>query len=89
MCYIAGEDFNGNLMTVNIPAGVTMQSFTINITNNNIVECNEIFNVAIVSVTTCGVAIGNNNRSEVIIIDDDSKWNVMVCVVILETIIDQ
>ena len=64
-------------MTVNISAGITGLPFTINITNNRIVECNEIFNVAIVSVTTCGVAsgvaIGNDNRSKVTIVDDDGK----------------
>ena len=50
-----------------------MQTFMINIINNNIAECVERFNVRIISVTTCGVTIGNNNMSEVIITDDDSK----------------
>ena len=50
-----------------------MQTFMINIVNNNVKECIESFNVRIISVTTCGVAIGNNNMSEVIITDDDSK----------------
>ena len=42
MCAIAGEDYNGSPITANVPAGVTMQPFTINIINNNIIECNEI-----------------------------------------------
>ena len=50
-----------------------MQPFTINIIDNRIIECNEIFNVTIVSVTTCGVTIGSNNISEVMITDDDGK----------------
>ena len=50
-----------------------MQAFMVNIINNNIVECIDRFNVRIISVTTCGVAIGNDNMSEVIITDDDSK----------------
>ena len=58
---------------VDVPAGVMTQSFTMNIVDNDIVECNETFNVTISSVTTCGVTIGDNNRSEVIITDDDSK----------------
>ena len=49
------------------------QSLTVAIVNNDIVECDETFIVAILSVTTCGVIIGNNNRSEVAITDDDSK----------------
>ena len=56
--YIAGEDYNGSPITVNIPAGVIMQPLAINIIDNNIVECNEMFNVTMVSMTTCGVTIG-------------------------------
>ena len=75
MCptYIAGEDYNGSPITVNVPAGVTMQPLTINIVDNNIDECNEMFNVTMVSVTTCGVTIGSNKISEVMIRDDDGK----------------
>ena len=50
-----------------------MQTFMINIIDNNIDECIERFNVRIISVSTCGVAVGNNDISEVIIRDDDSK----------------
>ena len=51
-----------------------MQPLTINIIDNDIVECNETFNVTMVSVTTCGVTIGSNGISEVIIRDDDGKY---------------
>ena len=70
---IGREDYNGNPIAVNVPTGVMMQAFMVNIINNNIVECIERFNVRIISVTTCGVAIGNDNMSEVIITDDDGK----------------
>ena len=50
-----------------------MQPLTINIIDNNIVECNEMFNVTMVSVTTCGVTIGSNRISEVMISDDNGK----------------
>ena len=56
-----------------VPAGVMTLSLTVAIVNNDIVECDEIFIVAILPVTPCGVTVGNNNRSEVIITDDDSK----------------
>ena len=58
---------------VNVPAGVMMHPFMINIINLNVVECIERFTVRIISVTTCGVTIGSDNMSEVIITDDDSK----------------
>ena len=56
-----------------------MQLLTINIIDDNIVECNEIFNVTIVSVTTCGVTIGSNRISEVMIRDDDGKYRFFIC----------
>ena len=60
-------------MGVNIAAGAMMQSFTVPISDNHIVECHKTFIVTILSVAACGVTIGNNNRSEVRIIDDDGK----------------
>ena len=51
-----------------------MQTFSINIIENDIVECNETFSVTMVSVTTCGVTIGSNRISEVMIRDDDGKY---------------
>ena len=79
MFFVAGEDYNGSPITVNVPAGVTMQPLTINIIDNNIVECNEMFNVTMVSVTTCGVTIGSNRISEVMIRDDDGKYRFFIC----------
>ena len=72
MCIIDGEDYSGKT-TVNVPTGVTTQPLIINIIDNDILECDETFNVAIVSVTACGVTIGSNNISEVMIKDDDGK----------------
>ena len=76
--YIAGEDYNGSPISVNVPAGVVIQPLTINIINNNIVECNEMFNVTMVSVITCGVTIGSNRISEVMIRDDDGKYKFFI-----------
>ena len=69
----SGEEYSGEMILVDVPAGIMTQSFTITIVDDNIVECNETFIVAILPVTTCGVTIGNNSRSEVAITDDDSK----------------
>ena len=86
-CSIGSEDYNGSSKAVNVPPGVMMQTFMINIIDNNIEECIERFNVRIISVTTCRVTVGNNNISEVIITDDDSKLNILY--IVLENIIGQ
>ena len=88
LCIIDGEDYSGNTVTIIVSAGVTMQSLAVNIIDNDIVECNEIFNVTIVSVTTCGVTIGSNNIGEVMIRDDDGKHRfIMIISVMSENII--
>ena len=81
---LAGEDHNRGCVTFNVPAGVTMQPLTINIMDNNVVECNEMFNVTMVSVTTCGVTIGSYRISELIIRDDDGKYKSFIVSVTLE-----
>ena len=58
---------------VDVPAGVMTQPFTLVISDNDIVECNDKLIVTILSANACGATVGNNNRSEVIITDDDSK----------------
>ena len=55
-----------------------MQPLTIDIVDNNIVECNEMFNVTMMFVTTCGVTIGSNRISEVMIRDDDGKYKFFI-----------
>ena len=73
VCIIGGVDYIAIAITINVPAGVTMQSSTIPTIDNNIVECNEIFTITIASVTTCRVTIGSKNISEVMITDNDGK----------------
>ena len=69
------DDYNGARITVNVPAGVLTQSFTIDIIDNDVVECDEVFRVTIESVTTCGVTTGNCISSNVTIMDDDGEWS--------------
>ena len=83
LLYSAGEDYNGSTITLNVPAGVIMESLAINIIENNTVECNETFNVTIVPVTTCGVTIGSNNSSEVMITDDDGKHSLIMIIFVM------
>ena len=66
-----------------------MQPLAINTIDNNIVECNEMFNVTMVSVTTCGVTIGSNRISEVMIRDDDGKYKLFIVFYYIRPLIDQ
>ena len=71
---IDGEEYNGSsIRLVDVPAGEMTQPFTVVISDNDILECDETLIVTILSAISCRVAIGNTNRSEVRIIDDDSK----------------
>ena len=69
------DDYNGTRITVEVPAGVLTQSFTIDIIDNDVVECDEVFSVTIESVTTCGVITGDVSSSNVTITDDDGEWS--------------
>ena len=87
-CTIDTEDYDRTIKTIVVPADVIMQTFTINIVNNKVMECNETFNVKLVSVTTCRVTIGSNNISGVMITDDDGKHRfIMIISVMSENII--
>ena len=66
-------DYNEGRITVNVPAGVLTQSFTIDIIDDDVVECDEVFSVTIETVTTCGVTTGDVISSNVTIMDDDSE----------------
>ena len=69
------EDYNGTRITVDVPAGVLTQSFTIDIIDNDVVECDELFSVTIENVTACGVTTGDVISSNVTIMDDDGEWS--------------
>ena len=62
-------DYIGGIITINVPAEITAQSFTIDIVDNDLVDCGKRFNITIESATVCTVATGNESSSEVIIID--------------------
>ena len=68
----AGADYNQqSVVPVTINAGTTMQQFTINITDDNIIECTEAFTLSIEG-TWCGLN-SSEGRARVIIIDDDGN----------------
>ena len=61
------------MKTITIPTNVTTLAFTMNLTDNDIVECPESFNVTIVSVIGSGVTTGSVYNTEVAILDDDGN----------------
>lgn len=73
MHFIDVQDYVGGMRAITIPPGVMTQSFIINVTDDNVVECSESFNVSIISVTGHGVTIGSVSNIEVILIDNDGK----------------
>lgn len=77
------EDYNQSMATITVLAGKSVQSLTVDIFNDNIVECFEIFNVIILPIKSCGFAIGSNSISLVMIKDNDSKFHVIVIVHVL------
>ena len=65
-------------MVVTVPTGKMTQSFTVAIVNDDVMECDEMFTITILSVTGCPVTISNTSRSEVMIVDDDGRKNYIV-----------
>ena len=72
-----GEDYRGDSIVVSIAVEEISTSFTINIINDDVSECNEMFSLMLsISTPPCGVDIGRNDISEVTIRDDDGKRSV-------------
>ena len=65
------DDYIGGMVTFDIPAGVATQSFTIDVVDDNVIECDERFKITLLFATICNIAIGNDSNSEVIITDND------------------
>lgn len=71
-CFIE-EDYDQRSILVMIAPGTTTQQFTVNVTNDNIIECNEMFNLSIsAEETTCSLNTSNSN-TQVVIVNDDGK----------------
>ena len=57
-----------------VPADKISVTFAVNIINDDIMECNEIFSLMLSFPTPpCEVVIGRNDASEVMIRDDDGR----------------
>ena len=69
-----GEDYSPGPYSVRFPAGITSSFLYISITDDNILEGNEYFNILIdLSSLITGITVGNVDRATVTISDADSK----------------
>ena len=70
-----GDDFNTNPLTATIPAGATNTTVRVAVTDDNIVEGNETFNISLNVSSSLAPAIvaGSFNSATGIIIDTTSK----------------
>jgi len=69
-----------------VPSNITSTSFTINIIDDNIAECDETFTLTLsVPSSPCGLVSGSVDTSVVMIRDDDGRRSVSDYVVLLLT----
>ena len=73
-------------ISMKVLENTTSMSFTINITDDNIAECDETFTLTLsVPSSPCGVVSGSVSTSVVMIRDDDGRRSVSDYVVLLLT----
>ena len=77
------KDYQRQSNIVIVPADTRSTTFTINIINDDVSECDESFKLALsVPSSTCGVVSGGTNTTEVTIKDDNGRRSVSSCVVL-------
>ena len=82
---LGGADYDDSVVNVTFPVGDTsyIAFFEISIYNDNLVEGNESFTLAIVNSTLPeGVSLGMPNELVVTIVDGNSMHVTYICVVI-------
>ena len=69
-----GIDYTKDFTTVSIAAGEISKSFTINIINDSIIECDETFKLILsVPASACGAVNGETDTTEVTIKDNGKR----------------
>ena len=71
---IGGVDYGSGPYTVTFPAGVTSVSFDVPITDDNILEDDETFDLIISSTSLSSISIGIQNQTTVTIEMNDRKY---------------
>ena len=71
-----GEDYIITSTTVSVAAEEISKTFTVNIINDNIIECDETFNLTLsVPAFTCGVIVNRKADTTAVIIKDNGTEN--------------
>ena len=79
ICIGDGVDYNSGLYSVTFTVGKTSVSFDIALTDDNILEKNEFFNLTIdTSLLPNGFTVGSPGQAIVTIINNDSKLLIIV-----------
>ena len=74
ICYYTEEDYEPGPYTVEVPAEMTSVVINIYITNDEIFEGNETFDLVLnISSLPPNVTVGDIGQATVIILDDDGK----------------
>ena len=83
LCNLTDGDYNPTNILVSIDPGTLTAQFTINITNDAIIECYELFNLSIaINEAWCGLT-STNNAAQVTIVDDDGQWEILTLCMIM------
>ena len=79
--FTKAADYSQQSIIVTIAPGTVVQQFTINITNDDIIECNETFYLSISTEGSwCGLNNSNGTAQVTIIDDDDDSKNMYVII---------
>ena len=73
MVYVGGVDYDVGLYSVMISAGDVRVTFNINITDDNILETTEEFDLTISSISLSRIFASNIQQATVFVIDNDGK----------------
>ena len=71
--FTGGVDYTPGPYSVTFPSGMTIASFDISITDDNIFEGSEDVKIEIIGSLPNGIAVGDPDHATVTIVDDDSK----------------
>ena len=80
MLLTGGDDYNPGPYSVTFPSGVTIASFDISITDDNIFEGSEDVKIEIVNASLSnGILVSDPDQATITIVDDDGKTDFVIC----------
>ena len=80
MLFTGGVDYSPGPYSVTFPSGVTIASFDISITDDNIFEGNEDVKIEIVKASLSNrILVSDPDQATITIVDDDGKTDFVIC----------